>query len=544
MVRSDMAQKPEQYNRYCPGEERIRISDAVCFGRQRNNFPKCKGCPFRDQAEPAVSPAGRSLRGAAVPGAPPIDEDDPIDRLFKANDIRGAYPDLLNEDIAWRIGQAAAQFLRSELRGYDRSRPEKGAVVVGRDMRKSSPSLARALMEGLRAGGSPVLDIGLVDTPQMYFAVGHLTCCGGVQVTASHNPGGENGFKICGVKGRPISADTGLNKIHRIARNTLRHRTGSLAKLTKVDVSEDYKTFVRGFLREDGLTFDEEHPFKVVIDASNGMAGRVVPMIFGDVAWLDIVRLNFEHNGEFFHDPNPLAQANLAQLCDRVVRSPAQMGACFDGDGDRMILVDNEGEPVGADLVTALLAPVFLDRYPGSTIVYDLRCSRVVPEEIRKAGGSPRPERSGHAYIKKALADAKGAFAGEFSGHYYFRDNGYCDSGMIALAEVLNLLARTGRSLKQMIEPLRRYAGSGERSFRCCNGPEVIERVARYYEHGELNYLDGVTVRFKDWWFNLRSSITEPYIRLRLEAADAAMMADKLHELSARIEAHTRAPDD
>jgi len=502
-----MTQEPEQYERYCPGEERIRISEAICFGRQRNNFPKCKGCRFRDQGGPAIRPIPGPRRGTTSAIAA-TESADPVDRIFKANDIRGRYPDPLNEDVAWRIGQAAAQFLRSELRGYDRSQPEKGTVVVGRDMRKSSPALAEALIEGLRAGGSPVVDVGMVDTPQLYFAVQRLACCGGIQVTASHNPGDENGFKICGLKGRPVSADTGLNKIHKIARNTLRHITGPLADLKRIDMSEEYKTFVRGFLREDGLVFDEDHPLKVVIDASNGMAGRMVPLVFGDVGWLDIVRLNFEHHGDFLHDPNPLARANLAQLCDRVVRSKAQLGACFDGDADRVILVDHEGRPVSGDLLTALLAPVFLDRYPGSTIVYDLRCSRVVPEEIRKAGGSPRPERSGHAYIKKAMIDAKGAFAGEFSGHYYFRDNGYCDSGLIALAEVLGLLGRTGCSLKELVAPLRRYAGSDERSFRCSNGQEIIDRIARDYEHGELNYLDGVTVSFKDWWFNLRASIT------------------------------------
>jgi phosphomannomutase len=267
-------------------------------------------------------------------------------------------------------------------------------------------------------------------------------------------------------------------------------------------------------------------------------------LIFGDVAWLDTVRLNFEHHGEFLHDPNPLARSNLSQVCDRVVRSKAHLGVCFDGDADRLILVDHEGQTVGGDLLTALLASVFLERHPGSTIVYDLRCSRVVAEEIRKAGGSPRPERSGHAYIKKALLDAKGAFAGEFSGHYYFRENGCCDSGMIALAEVFNLLARGGASLKSLISPLRRYAASDEWSFRCGNTREVVDRVGRDYEHGELNYLDGVTVSFEDWWFNLRSSITEPYVRLRVEADHSELMAEKLHELSERVKNYARPAED
>jgi len=539
-----MAADSQDNYRYCPGEENIRISDAICFGRQRNNYPKCKGCPFRDQGSPAATFGVGQRARAGIGSTAPLEEANPVDALFKANDIRGRYPEPLNEELAWRVGHACAQFLRSELRGYDRTVPEKASVVVGRDMRKSSPSLTAALIEGLRSGGSPVLDIGMVDTPQLYFAVHRLTCCGGVQVTASHNPPPENGFKICGVKGRAISTDTGLAKVYRIARHTLRHVTGPLADQTHLDLSQDYKSFVRGFLREDALTVDADHPLKVVIDASNGMAGRAVPLIFGDIPWLEIVRLNFEHNGDFFHDPNPLAESNLSQLCDRVVRSEAHLGVCFDGDADRMILVDNEGRAVGGDLVTALLAPVFLDRYPGSTIVYDLRSSRVVPEEIRKAGGSPRPERSGHAYIKKALTDAKGVFGGELSGHYYFRDNGYCDSAMIALAEVLNLLTHTGLSLKQLIAPLRRYASSPERSFPCGNGPEVIDRLSKHYAHGEVNYLDGATVRFKDWWFNLRASITGPYVRLRIEAADEAIMAAKLEEVSALITSCARPEDD
>jgi phosphomannomutase len=539
-----MAVTSQDNTRYCPGEEQIRISDAICFGRQRNNFPKCKGCPFHEKGGSVAAIVIGARRSNATAGKPQAEEANPVDALFKANDIRGRYPDPLNEDVAWRIGQAVAQFLRSELRGYDRTLPEKNTVVVGRDMRKSSPSLAASLIEGLRAGGSPVVDIGMVDTPQLYFAVHRLTCCGGVQVTGSHNPPSENGFKICSVKGRPVSVDTGLTKVYRIARHTLRHRTGPLADHSSQDLSQDYKTFVRSFLREDTLTVDAEHPLKIVIDASNGMAGRAVPLIFGDIPWLEIVRLNFEHNGEFLHDPNPLAESNLSQLCDRVLRAQAHLGVCFDGDADRMILVDHEGRPVGGDLITALLAPVFLDRYPGSTVAYDLRSSRVVPEEIRKAGGSPRPERSGHAYLKKALSDAKGSFAGELSGHYYFRDNGYCDSGMIAFAEILNLLTRTNASLHQLLAPLRRYASSPEQSFRCSNGPEIIDRVAKHYAHGEANFLDGVTVRFPDWWFNLRSSITGPYIRLRIEAADETMVAVKLDEVRGIIVSSVRPVDD
>lgn len=528
-------QKPQDYYRFCPGEEQIKLSNAICMGRRRSNFPKCKNCRFNDDLPAKV---GIPIGANAGPGSGQSADRPPADRigeLFQANDIRARYPDPLGDDAAWRIGQASAQFLRSELRGYDRGIPEKSTVVVGRDMRKSSPGLAAALIEGLRAGGSPVIDIGLVDTPQLYFAVNRLTCCGGVQVTASHNPGEYNGFKICGQKGRPVSTDTGLTKIRKIAENTLRHIAGPLAPIEKTDLSEDYKAFVRGFLDEEIVTRTAENPLKIVVDASNGMAGRFFSLIFGDVEWMDLVRLNFEHNGEFMHDPNPLADANLGQLRDRVIRSKADFGVCFDGDADRMILVDGAGQPVRGDLVTALLAPYFLREYPGSSVLYDLRSSRAVAEEIRKAGGQPRRERSGHAYLKKALADAKAVFGGEYSGHYYFRDNWYCDSAFIAFAEVINVLNQTGQSLAELIAPLKRYFGSGEHSFRCDNPRPIIEKLARHYADAKIDYLDGITVQYEHWWFNVRPSITEPFIRLTVEADDAGLLASRLQEVSALL---------
>lgn len=527
-----MSQNPTDYFRYCPGEERIKLSDAVCLGRRRSNFPKCKGCPFNDDEKNA---AATGPDAASNPGADLEMTRDQIESVFRAYDIRGRCPDPLDENIAWRIGQAVAQFLRSELRGYDRGRPEMAAVVVGRDMRKTSPALTEALIEGLRAGGSPVLDIGLVDTPQLYFAVNHLTCCGGVQVTASHNPPSYNGFKICGPKARPVSMDTGLTKICRIAQNTVRHVSGQLAELESLDLAEDYKHFVRGFLREDSLIADPDEPMKIVVDASNGMAGRWFPLIFGDVESLEVVRLNFEHNGEFLHDPNPLIEANLAQLRDRVVRSQAAFGVCFDGDADRCTFVDHQGQTIRGDLMTTLLARYVLKEYPGSAIGYDVRSSRVVPEEIRKAGGLPRRERCGHPYFKKLLADAKGAFGGELSGHYYFRENGYCDSALIAFATVVNLLNEAGTPLAELIAPLNRYAHSGELSFACEEPDALFRQINERYQGTQIDQLDGLTVQTKEWWFNLRASNTEPYVRLNAEADDTKLLQERLDELFALL---------
>lgn len=539
---SDTVQNIEGYHRFCPGEERIKISDAICFGRRRSNFPKCKGCQFNDDEKAAAA-----RRGAPVADQGPVvvlpsaeaaarsearrTDADRIEGLFGAYDLRGTYPDPLDADTAWRIGLATAQFLRAQLRGYDRSERAKSTVVVGRDVRRSSAALAESLIEGLRAGGSPVVDIGLIDTPQLYFAANRITCCGGVQVTASHNPPNYNGFKICGQKGKPISSDTGLLQICKIAQNTVRHPNTQMAELRQEDLSEPYRAFVREFFPASGGGFSAERPLKVVVDASNGMAGRWVPLLFGDVEWLDLVRLNFDHNGEFLHDPNPLVEANLDQLKDRMSRARADLGVCFDGDADRLICIDEKGRTIPADLMTALLARMFLARAPGSVVVYDLRSSRVVAEEVREAGGTPRRERCGHAFIKKMLADTKGIFGGEVSGHYYFRDNFFCDSGMIAFAEIVGLLVGTGKPVSELIAPLDRYAGSGELNFENDDPRGTIKQLAARYSDGEIDYLDGVTVQYADWWFNLRPSNTEPLLRLNVEATTQELLESKLAEL-------------
>lgn len=526
------AQNVSEYYRYCPGEEHIKISDAMCMGRRRANFHKCKGCRFNDHTVPAQSVGGTPAPSESSLLTAEKEKRERLEAVFKAYDVRGLVPDQLDTELAWRIGLATAQFLRSELRGYDRTRPEMSAVAVGRDMRRSSPELARALIEGLRAGGSPVHDVGLIDSPQLYFAVNHLSCCGGVQVTASHNPERYNGFKICGQGGKPIGDDTGLNKIRKIAQNTIQHPPAQLEKLDQIDLAEPYKVFVRGFLRTEGSGFDAEQPFRLVVDASNGMAGRWLPHLFDDLPWLEIIRLNFEHNGHFIHDPNPLVESNLTQVKDRVVRSKAQLGVCFDGDADRCVFIDGTGQAVAADLITALLARHFLQESPGSSVVYDLRSSRVVPEEIRKAGGIPRRERCGHAYIRKTLKDSKGVFGGELSGHYYFRDNWFCDSGMIALAEVLNLIILTGESLEKLVAPLKRYASSGERNFETDDVEATLRRIAGIYTEADVDYLDGLTVNGDHWWFNVRASNTEPYLRFNIEADNEQILEEKLKELT------------
>jgi phosphomannomutase len=274
---------------------------------------------------------------------------------------------------------------------------------------------------------------------------------------------------------------------------------------------------------------------KVVADASNGMAGVWLPTIFDDVDSLEMTTLNTKHDGTFTHDPNPLVEENLEQTCKAVLKQRADFGVCFDGDADRCVFVDEKGNVVRSDLMTALLARRFLRERPGSVIVYDLRSSRVVPEEIARLGGQPRRERVGHAFIKKALNENDGCFGGELSGHFYFRDNWYCDSGMIAFAQMLNLLTESGQPLSALADPLRRYVSSGECSFVNDQKDATIDALTKDYAEGDVDFLDGLTVSYDRWWFNVRKSNTEPLLRLNLEADTAELLQEKLTELSSRL---------
>jgi len=448
--------------------------------------------------------------------------------IFKAYDIRGTYPDQLDEQAAWKIGHATAQFLRSLLRGYDRGMANAQSLCVGRDVRSHSLSLRNALIEGMNAAGANVIDIGVIDTPQMYFAINHLGTCGGVQITASHNAARYNGFKIAGQQAKPVGADTGLKDIKHIATallHTLGKPTGSVEHC---DLTPEYKKHVLKFI-EPGLK-----KLKMVVDASNGMAGKMVPAIFSELP-IEIIPINFEHNGIFKHDPNPLVEANQAEAKALVKSKGADFGACFDGDADRLMLIDEKGNTIPCDIMTALMVPYFLKKNPGSAVVYDLRSSLVVQEEILKNGGTPRRERVGHAFMKKTLRDSHACFGGELSGHFYYRDNYFADSGMITLVHMLNIISQSGKPLSEMIAPLKRYFSSGEVNFHVENKDAMMKELARKYSQGQVDDLDGVTVQFKDWWFNVRPSNTEPLLRLNVEAKNADLLKDKFDELKGML---------
>jgi phosphomannomutase len=445
--------------------------------------------------------------------------------IFKAYDIRGIYPDQLNEEDAWKIGCGAARFLRSLLRGYERGLAASQSLCVGRDMRTHSESLVKALIDGMNSTGTNVIDIGMIDTPQMYFAINHLGTCGGIQVTASHNPANYNGFKISGLEAKPIGGDTGLKDIEHIAMALLHTKGNVTGSVESKDLTAEYKKHVLKFLRSN------VKKLKIAIDASNGMAGKMVPALF-DKLPVKIFELNFKHDGKFKHEPNPLVESNLAELKSTVKKNKCDFGICFDGDADRMMMVDEKGNTIGCDLMTALMAPYFLEKEPKSTIVYDLRSSRVVMEEIIKHGGTPRRERVGHAFMKKALRDSHSIFGGELSGHFYYRDNFYADSGMITLVHIINIVSQTKVPISELVSPLRRYSSSGEINFEVENKQAKMDELARRYSDGQIDHLDGVTVGYKDWWFNCRPSNTEPLLRLNIEAKSKKMLDEKLSEIT------------
>jgi phosphomannomutase len=448
--------------------------------------------------------------------------------IFKAYDIRGVYPDQINEEDAWKIGCATARFLRSLLRGYERGQANTQSLCVGRDMRTHSEAIAKALIEGMNATGANVIDIGMIDTPQMYFAVNHLGTCGGVQVTASHNPAKYNGFKISGLGAKPISGDTGLKDIEHIAK-ALPHTEGeSTSSVVCRDLTAEYKKHVLKFLKPN------TKKMRVAIDASNGMAGKMVPALFGELP-IEIIDLNFEHTGKFRHDPDPLVEKNLVQVKAAVKKEECDFGLCFDGDADRLMMVDEKGDTIGCDLMTALMVPYFLEKEPKSTVVYDVRSSRVVVEEIIKNGGTPRRERVGHTLVKKAMRDSHAVFGGELSGHFYYRDNYYADSAMITLVHVMNIVSKTDVPISELIKPMRRYYSSGEINFEVEDKQTKMNEFARRYSDGQIDYLDGITIEYEDWWLNCRPSNTEPLLRLNVEARSKEMLDDKLSEITEQL---------
>ncbi|HUV64253.1 MAG TPA: phosphomannomutase/phosphoglucomutase [Sedimentisphaerales bacterium] len=447
--------------------------------------------------------------------------------IFNTDDITGVYPDQISEEDAWKIGCGAARFLRSLLRGYERGQANMQSLCVGRDMRTHSPQMAEALIEGMSTTGTNVIDIGMVDTPQMYFAVNHLGTCGGVQITASHRPAKYTGLKMCGLDAKPVSTDTGLKDIEHIAMALLHTKGKATGSATERDLTAEYRNHVLKFLGPN------PKKMKIALDASNGMAGKMVPAIFSRLP-VEIIAVNFDHRGKFKHEPDPLVEKNLADLKAAVTKNKCDFGVCFDGDASRLAVVDEKTNTLGSDLVATLMVPYFLEKQARSTVAYDVRCSRVLVEEIIRHGGTPRRERVGQAYMKKALRDSHAVFGCGFSGHFYYRDNYCAESAMITLVHLINIVSQTEVPLSERAAQLRRYHSSEEISLDVENKQAKMDEFARRYSDGQIDHLDGMTIGYKDWWFNCRPSKNEPLIHLRVEARSKELLDEKLLEVTQR----------
>ena len=443
--------------------------------------------------------------------------------VFLAYDIRGLVPEHLDAELARLIGGAFARLVR-------RSEPDTVRIVLGRDMRESGVELAGAFADGITAEGLNVVDLGLVSTDMLYFASGHLNVPGAV-FTASHNPAGYNGIKLCLSAARPVGADSGLAEMQADLLAGPQAGGGATGTTTTLDLLDAFADHVRSFVDTTTLA-----PLTVVADTANGMGGLVVPAVFDGLP-LDLEVMYADLDGTFPNHPaDPLQSANLVPLQERVLATGADIGLAFDGDADRVFLVDEQGRPVTGSLTTALVASTVLGHQPGATVIHNLICSRAVPEVITEHGGRAVRSRVGHSYIKELMATEGAAFAGEHSGHYYFADNYRADSGLIAALLVLEALSTSGGTLSDLLTPFDRYAASGEVNFSVDDPAAVSERVSlAYAATGSQDTLDGLTVDMGAWWFNLRPSNTEPLLRLNLEAATATDCADRLAEVSALI---------
>jgi len=530
-------QPTADYYKYCPGEEHVKISNAICLGRRRTHFPKCHGCRFNDDEKMAASataprsttPVRNATNSLLLPTPPDRTEAaNAVASLFRSCDVSGTVPEPLSVDAAWRIGHAAAQFLRAKLRGYDRADPNTRSLVVGRDPRREGVALEEALIEGIRSTGTNVVSLGMIDTAQLYFAVHHVGSCGGVQITAGHKPVDHNGFRICGAKAVPIGAETGLMSIRDIAMRIPRHQTGAQSRLITKDLSEAYTQYIRGFLLAKARL---PRPIKIVVDASNGSAGRWLPIIFKGMRNLRLIRLNFDGRGEFAHEPNPLKLKNTREMRRVVKEHQADFGVCFDSSAERSVFADEKGHTCRPELLGALLARLFVERHPGGAVVYDHRASVVTEEEIVRAGGMPVRERIGRDFIKRAMADRDAIFGCDLSGCFYFRDNDYCESGILALVHVINLLLSTGRSLSELIRPLQRYSFSSDVRFACDDTEQVLQQVAEAHRSAAIEQFDGLTFRYPDWWFNVRPFAAERQVHVTLEARSRKLVDQKLGEL-------------
>ena len=439
--------------------------------------------------------------------------------IFKAYDVRGLYPGEINEDVARAIGRGFVSYLKAK------------RIAVGRDMRLSSPALAAAFIDGATLQGADVVDYGMIPTDMLYFAVARDGHEGGVEVTASHNPKQYNGIKMVRREAFPLSGDEGISDIRdAIAADTLPAPAAVRGAVSTRDLLDAYVEHVMSFIDKRVI-----RPFNVVLDAGSGMGGLIAPKLFDQLP-CRTTRLCFEIDGRFpNHEANPLIEENRRDIVERVVAEKADIGIAWDGDADRCFFIDGAGEFVPGDFITALLAEAFLLKTPGATVIYDLRASHAVRDIVAAHGGTSLMNRVGHAFFKRRMRETNGIFGGEVTGHYYFRENFYADNGFIPALLILELMSKKGLSLHQLLEPLRRkYFISGEINTKLKSMdvvPAKLTEIAARYADGHQYELDGISVEYPDWHFNVRPSNTEPLLRLNLEARTPEMMAQKRDEV-------------
>jgi phosphomannomutase len=443
--------------------------------------------------------------------------------VFKAYDVRGIYPSQLDEDGAYRIARAYTEHF------------EPRSVAIGRDMRLSSPSVQAAATEGVADGGADVVELGLVGTEMLYHAVAELSLDGGICVTASHNPGEYTGMKIVRRGALPVGGDSGLAEI-RVRAEAGFEPSSVRGTVRSEDVFPSFVAKVLSFVDPPTI-----RPLRVVIDAANGMAGVMLPPVLDHLPQLDVVRCYFEPDGSFpNHEPNPLLPENREFIVAKMKQESADLGVAYDGDADRCFFVDDTGEFVPGDFATALMAEAVLAKAPGETVIYDVRASWAVPETIERAGGVPLMNRVGHAFIKQRMRSEGAVFAGEVSAHYYFREFSQADTGVVPFLVMLELLSKAGVQLSDLLRPYReRFFLTGEINTPVADVPLKLQELKELYtaEGGRISHLDGISIDFDDWHFNVRPSNTEPLLRLNLEALSEALMIEKRDEVLGVIRA-------
>jgi phosphomannomutase len=436
--------------------------------------------------------------------------------IFKAYDIRGIYPTDLNETVAYAIGRAFAGFLHPQ------------QVIVGRDMRISGPQIFDAVTRGLMDQGADVINIGMVSTDQYYYACATLKQPG-MMVTASHNPKEYTGFKMVREMPQLLSGDSGIQDLRRMVENDDFPQPTRHGSMTDVDLSEEFVTMVAGLIDPDCL-----RPMKVIADTGNGMVGPILKRVFDLLPVIDLTGMYLEPDGTLpNHGLDPLQPENRAELQARVVAEGADIGFAFDGDGDRFFTIDDRGRFVSGDFLTALMSQYYLEKHPGAKVVYDVRASWAVPDLISAAGGVPLMERVGHAFIKRRMAAEGAVYGGEVTGHYYFKDFFFSDSGIIPALVILEMLSVKQTSLSELLAQLEaKYFISGEINSRISGEPgEKMKEIAERYSGGRVEWFDGVSITFEDWHCNVRSSNTEPLLRLNLEGVSKARMEEKRDEV-------------